>query len=119
SRNRVVVEVGGNQIQLAVAVQIRSRQDDRVGPNRIFLVILEGAVAIAEQNGNLAVRRAYRQIKLSIGIEIANNHAVSPDRDWKRNRSLEAAVAVSDKNGGRHVSVVDDYEIELAVTVEI
>src|SRR5262249_13172416 len=125
-----LLPVGGRQVELAVAVEVPRGHPARVAQHRRpDDASLEGAVAVAQQDGvTAAVRRGAGErggdVELAVAVEVADRPAARIGaRDGERGRvdaRLEGAIAVAEQDDGRVARRRrGQKEVELAVAVEI
>src|ERR1700744_2969864 len=77
-RNFIVVLIGYDQVEFAIAVYVGDSDRGGMRAGRIFDMRLEGSVAIAQQNGNLIQKSSNRdEVGLAIVVEVSRG-----DSNW-------------------------------------
>jgi len=90
------VEVGGDQVRVAVAVEVRGGHVGSIGHAIDKLASLEGAVAVApEHDQQSAVAGGDDSIQVAVPEEVAEGHVVRVIAAVKDFGRLEGAVAVA------------------------
>jgi hypothetical protein len=78
--------------------------------------VLEGPIPVAQQNAYTAPKISDRQAQVAVVIEVRGCHPVGYDTRRIRNRRLEGAVSVSQKN--LHLATCNRY-VQFAIVIEI
>jgi len=90
----VRIQIGGNDVQLAVGIDITQRDGSRAGAGGECLLGLERAIAIADEYADVVVRDiGGDQLGFAIAAEIA--HRTRSRRRARRKRFLHFEVAIA------------------------
>ena len=125
-----VAKVGHREVGHPIAVEVAHGHGERGVANSVGLRRLEGPVAVAQQDCDIArVRRdevgvtrvGHGQVQLVIAVEVAHDHTVrksAPRRDDQR-RLLEGSIAVAPEHRDIVVTIVGHGQVQLAIAIEV
>ncbi len=116
----VRIVVGGQEIRLAVAGQVRDDDGVRILPRWILRQRLERAVAVAAQDAHRGrgVARDH-EVRHAVPADVADRHVHRPEARGIVDARREGTVRLLHQNRDRRGSAVRDHEILSAVLVQI
>src|SRR5450755_406923 len=110
--DRIRIGISGHQILLAVAVEIGGNQRRNKRSRLIAFGLLKGSITIAEKYRYQAPRMAagYRQVQLSVVVEIRRNRLYWSIGCVVGNRRCEGSVAVAHQHG-QSIQTISDSQV--------